>query len=471
MKTSVLGFLVLFLALAGCASQERHREDLNADGCVLEDKDDPTCAKASLVKNKAKRYTMAFIEIDDQGVMHHRTQIENALKLVERGKRNYVVVHVHGWHNSAAYTSHQVRRFHDRLDYAARLYEDMNVVGIYVGWRGDSITVPGINKVTFWERKNTSEEVGRNALPEFLFRLEAAVDNAGDSTLLTVGHSFGASVVYNAIHQLMLQRLASSGDGLVRGYGDLVLLINPAIEAMRFASLRDAAELRHKRSPFLPEQGPVLVVAASEGDWAAGKAFPAGRFFSTFFESHRSFQSPHRRLDTTDKANPVRSEWAMDIMALGHYTPYTTHGVVAVDRVNPSSPRVCPNNQGWLQRAVNRQRAAADSDGTGERWNTHWVGKTRAKLLDNAMGLQMWHTGRSASNDPFWVVSAHRNVIPDHSSINSVNFWCFVEMALREANGFKNLTPAAVPLPELDEQSEEAVNEIAPEEMSYDSGG
>src|SRR5262249_44491340 len=89
------------------------------------------------------------------------------------------------------------------------------------------------------------------SLVEFLIRLEAAVkpDPASPNKLMLVGHSFGASVVFNSLSQIMLARFlldagrlasgqgprhAQSKPGLVTGYGDLVVLVARASKPTRF---------------------------------------------------------------------------------------------------------------------------------------------------------------------------------------------------------------------------------------------
>src|SRR5437899_8824911 len=135
-------------------------------------------------------------------------------------------------------------------------------------------------------------------------RLEGAVKPTPDTPnkLMVVGHSFGASVVFNSIGQILLarfildaERLASakptpahsqSKPGLVSGYGDLVVLVNPAIEATRivpfFSSLNEYT--RKQTDLFSPAQPTRLVILSSEGDWATRITFPAARVFSTLLE-------------------------------------------------------------------------------------------------------------------------------------------------------------------------------------------
>src|SRR5438046_2726173 len=127
----------------------------------------------------------------------------------------------------------------------------------------------------------------------FVRRVEGAVKPTPETAnkLMVVGHCFGASVVCNSIGQILLarfildaERLASakptprhaqSKPGLVSGYGDLVVLVNPAIEATRivpfFAALNEYT--RTRVALLSPVQPPRLVILSSKGDWATRGTF------------------------------------------------------------------------------------------------------------------------------------------------------------------------------------------------------
>jgi hypothetical protein len=103
-----------------------------------------------------------------------------------------MVVFVHGWHHSAkgqepgATSSHE-----DERDDNAKTFQTVlqglsqaehkqarvlkrtprEVAGIYVGWRGDSITAEPLNNLT-WDRKNTAAQVGHGGVTELLSRIE-----------------------------------------------------------------------------------------------------------------------------------------------------------------------------------------------------------------------------------------------------------------------------------------------------------
>jgi hypothetical protein len=61
------------------------------------------------------------------------------------------------------------------------------------------------------------------------------------------------------------------------GYGDLMVVVNRAIEATRFEPIRELVQNRRSPGGFAPNQNPVLVEVTSDADWATGVAFPAGQ--------------------------------------------------------------------------------------------------------------------------------------------------------------------------------------------------
>ena len=213
------------------------------------------------------------------------------------------------------------------------------VLGLYIGWRGDSITIPYINAVTFWDRKNTAHTVGLQGVTEVLLKLEEIVNvKAGTETtepkpnnsrLVVIGHSFGGAVLYTSLQQILADRFIDSRKGKTfsgdaNGYGDLVVLVNPAFEATRFATLYDISQEGCRR--YFPSQLPKLVILTSEKDYATKYVFPLGRFFSTFFESDTTL-TRHQCTEKGEKELLV-DEGEAGRNTVGHFDPYLTHHLV-----------------------------------------------------------------------------------------------------------------------------------------------
>src|SRR5262249_26295424 len=143
------------------------------------------------------------------------------------------------------------RRMLERITFA-RPSERRPVIGVYVGWRGDSMSVPYLNAITFWDRKDTAHQIGERAGRDLLLELDSvyrAESKKQPMTMITIGHSFGGALVFSALERKMIG--GSKGRRVVlplaaatereaglrplrTGLGDLVVLVNPAFEAKRY---------------------------------------------------------------------------------------------------------------------------------------------------------------------------------------------------------------------------------------------
>jgi pimeloyl-ACP methyl ester carboxylesterase len=421
-----LGLLLFVLAVAGCAAQgPYHRGEEATERFVA---DPALCPE--LKTPSSFRIPLAYVEIDEQGAYQDRAQVERALALVGEGKKpKYVVVFAHGWFHSAKADDPNVQRFKCALNNLQAIDDNAGeeVVGIYVGWRGASWTLPVVKFATFWDRKNTSDEIGRGSLVEFLMRLEGAVKPTPDtpSKLMVVGHSFGASVVFNSIGQILLarfildaERLASSRPtpthsqsrpGLVSGYGDLVVLVNPAIEATRimpfFAALNEYT--RTRADLLSPAQPPRLVVLSSTGDWATRGTFPVARVFSTLLESYQD-----SRMATPYGPDIEIRERSLDRQTMGNAEPLQTHQPLRRTAPVPWDGKCPPARPEWLGRAIDERKAEQRRKGeteTGAGWSTMFDGT----------GITLGHRGITTPSNPLWILAVDTELIPSHSGITN----------------------------------------------------
>jgi pimeloyl-ACP methyl ester carboxylesterase len=422
-----LGVTLLFgLALAGCAAQGPYRHGEKAIERFVADP--ALCPE--LKGPSSFRIPVAYVEIDEQGVLQDRSQVEQALALVGDGARpKYVVVFVHGWFHNADPDDLNVRRFKCALNNLQGIADNAgeDVVGVYVGWRGKSWSIPLVEYATFWDRKNTSDEVGRGSLVEFLMRLEGAVkpDRNTLNKLMVVGHSFGASVVFNSIGQTLLARFvldaerlaharpapvhAQSKPGLVSGYGDLVVLVNPAIEATRivpfFATLN---EYTRKQTDLLsPAQPARLVILSSKGDWATRATFPAARFFSTLLESYQD----SRMTTPYGQDIPMRERY-LDWQTMGNARTLQTHQPLRRTAPAPWDGKCPPARPDWLRQAIDERKAEQRrkrEPETGAGWSTVFDGT----------GVTVAHQGITTPSNPLWILGVDTELIPSHSGIGN----------------------------------------------------
>ena len=211
----------------------------------------------------------------------------------------------------------------------AALTGDTNVTvyGIYVGWRGKAW--PELGRVTqgwpsflkaigpaaldwpvyltSFSRKQTAGVVGTGDVRGFLLRLDdmhreinararrdpVAVKPMG---LVYVGHSYGGHLIFSALSGRIEDAMgtAISGfmahgrsgisgriypteratatvrcDSTIRGVGDLVILVNPAIEAAAYRRIEGMV----RTTTFSPEQLPLMLTVSAENDVARKGVF------------------------------------------------------------------------------------------------------------------------------------------------------------------------------------------------------
>jgi hypothetical protein len=301
-----------------------------------------------------------FVEADDYGWLWEPRQALDALEAVRSSGKSdtLVVVFVAGWHHLTKCCDDNVEGFREVLRklqtelgqpmYAqARRFihpgstEPVRVMGIFVGWRGRSL--PGwLDYATFWGRKAAATRVGEGDVREFLIDLRSlyvlhqkGLEGSADRRLLglvSIGHSFGGQVLLQAtssfIEQELMQQGAppaylrvpvavGSGPQLpmpVSGFGDLVILINPAVEAAAYQRLHALGmSLRYDAA-----QTPILLTISAANDFARKDLFPLGRIAGEVFTG-----KPH--------IADVR-ERGMQRQALGFSDEQVTHSLKPVDR-------------------------------------------------------------------------------------------------------------------------------------------
>jgi hypothetical protein len=358
----------------------------------------------------------------------------------------YVVVFIHGWHHNAAPDDANVQAFHHALARVKHWRPQDDVRGIYIGWRGSSLPLP-LGYLTFWDRKNTSDEIGRGSLLEFLLRLERSVkpDRASKNRLVLIGHSFGASVAFNALGHLHMLRFV---EGLYdtrpgerfRGYGDLTVLINPAIEAMRYMPLQSAvsyyvAPERLPKLDFTYEKKPRLIILSSDGDWATRYTFPIARFFSTALEAHN-------RISPSESPDPAGDyvEWNMDRDTVGNFTDFQTHWPLRLVTAEPAGAgeltapearrarleQCSTPNAAQLQELLRQESADPDEPAPPQAQAQSPTGpKVRGSYFPDS-NIRVVRKPTSIRNSPYIVAGVGVEIIAGHSGVGSENLICWI---------------------------------------------
>ena len=297
------------------------------------------------------KYDLHFVEADDEGWFWDPEQARAARQAVEDSVREsdtFVITFVHGWHHSAACCDGNVvgfekvlQRIHNRLDRTmyAQHQRPFRVIGIYVGWRGQSL--PGfLDYLTFWSRKEAAERVGETDFQEFMIRLKNLYEDPPKSGsgghnrlgLITIGHSFGGQVVLRATSSFIEHRLAnlaarpgylrgkpeaSTRDAVkepVTGFGDLVVLINPAVEASAYGRLFTLGQSLE----YASSQTPVMLTLSADDDRPRDRAFRWGRISGEWFGGKPGKDDPRERM--------------LERRALGLYAGQVTHRLAPLNK-------------------------------------------------------------------------------------------------------------------------------------------
>jgi hypothetical protein len=418
-----------------CAKLYDKYDDIRAESENVSDevRKNPCWLRA---KEERTNYDLLFAEFDDHGLPaaydvgrsgedHLGGVIDELVRIYEENRADglSLVVYVHGWHHNAGAQDSNVTRFRELLQGMAgvdRLIASPKrpprVVGIYIGWRGESVAVPLVNALTYWGRKDAADRVSQGSVRELFARLHLLrtrgrtnVDfkslgqgirlDAGERNvrLLTIGHSFGGRIVFQALSSDLMNAVTQAlDDDSVPRFADLVVLINPALESIQYEPLLAASQ----RAPRLREnQLPTVIVAASTADLATGVVFSITRYLSTFFEPKPGAQN------------------AATIGSLGHAERYITHRLDSCNPADKECADACGTKTNFAEEVFREKELMTRirRGGFSMTGDQYFCGNLR---LESA--------ARWSVVTPFWVVSTTDNLMKDHNDFLNPNFVTFV---------------------------------------------
>ncbi len=391
-------------------------------------------------------YDLYFVEFDESGLLYPRgmpnvgiasCHIEALMKdldaLSKGGDGLSILVYVHGWKHNAADTDNNVQTFRQLLADAALVEQAKQmrfdlprhrVIGVYVSWRGKPSTLPEpFLSLSFWDRKSTAQHVAEGESRVLFSRLRGFYElqnrvsppNQGEKKVLLIlmGHSFGGLILLEAVSQSLITSLfeydATPGqESVIPRYGDIIILANPAVEALRYTPLHRAASVQQ----YVRYQTPIFVSITSTADWATRVAFPIGRSVNTIFESAMS--------DEERDANKK---------TLGHMDPYITHELL----MRSDGVSTCP---GWSAVTDPGAPSAMEQESRNlalEHDNSNqFFGPNQASLAlqpgwqRNFCGDTVLRQLKTDPNSPIWNVTTDGEIIPSHNEITKPVFVNFV---------------------------------------------
>jgi hypothetical protein len=293
------------------------------------------------------KYKMAFVEFGEDGFVQdpaprESSQLGQAEALIRKARCPLVVVYVHGWQNNA--NSADVCRFQHFLDVLAHnpnlTRSRLDVIGVYLGWRGKSLDVDKVNIFTVWDREQAAHNIAnaRTAadggtkgptLAEAVTLLGKDVkkkkaefhDQRVQPYAVFLGHSFGALVLEESITKSIVEAADSGSEDAINW--DLAVTLNSANDSQNSRKLLDYLSTLYRHDApnhryvsrdhsgplkTLPDTRPALISITSESDIATGAAFPAGSWLGGLFKA-RLLRDSDISLQTTKAIAKKRPGW------------------------------------------------------------------------------------------------------------------------------------------------------------------
>lgn len=391
MRTCTVWTLLLALFFTGCARNRPYRVHYpDASGVPVptapESGSKPLTACGDAQATGEGSYKLAFVEFDDQGEIYVRGQLQQALKMIgdaqEQAKSAKseiaVLTFVHGWKNNASDRSKNVKSFRQMLACFADQFSPGPVVGVYIGWQGESIRIPGVKQLTYWGRRNVSATLPNAHFTEALKEIMLAGQGAYS---LMLGHSFGGGLLKAGLTQTLINGLLDSKKE-VQWPANLIVFVNEASPALLSYQLIEVLQRRVKPIPACGKDAvgysPAIVSIASRGDRATRAFFPFAQAISRPFHWMRGY--------------PAKNSLGVSRQSRMYYT---------------TAPHSRQFQSHVLDRVDSTEVLAAEKAGC--------IAYTQHNLQEGNYKLVQLPT--ASNRTPYWVVQMPASIVPDHGGI------------------------------------------------------
>lgn len=212
------------------------------------------------------------IEINDAGHFQDPRQLSEFTSVIQGNNKDVqIIAFIHGWHHNANIDDENYLEF-KKFAMQFQNKTPKRVLALYIGWRGDSISsfFDFISDVIsdFWtikDRKRASITVGEGSVRNIIGQIKTSIVQ-NNNTATIIGHSLGASVLFNAIKNDLI------ADDELKSNLTYVLL-NPAIDKREYA-LADTSHFSDV------QRKPLLITIQSNKDFPVSMAFRIA-YFST----------------------------------------------------------------------------------------------------------------------------------------------------------------------------------------------
>ncbi|MBH3441834.1 hypothetical protein [Pseudomonas luteola] len=308
--------LIILAIMVGCTRNAQYRTN-DEVACLSIFK---ACSSAGYEKYDG--FEIGYVEYSERGNDFNPNRTRRILKKlkssVANNERLAIIIYTPGWkHNSEEHDSNvfDFKQSMQELYDTEILPRDYKLVGLYIGWRGKSLIFP--KTISYWDRKEVAEEVGRGGLTELFLNINEIDSMRKDNIMLTVGHSFGGAMVLSSLNDILLSKLIDGQNGrVVKGIGNSIVLLNPAIEANQGLTLKENSMKLGVSQTISPT---ILYVISSKGDTATHTAFPLGQMLGV----SATWKQAILERDYLPKGIQLK-ESTMDVTTIGNYELFRT---------------------------------------------------------------------------------------------------------------------------------------------------
>ncbi len=347
--TDYILLILSVIIITGCASKDAYHfvegDSKNCEGLHGSDDIPDKCSQSYY--QEYSDYDLAFAEFTERGNAFNDIWIDNILQKIRKHAKDegvIVVTFIHGWKHNAKENDPNLKDFKESLQSLAKMTYRRRLVGLYVGWRGASLNLPVLENVTFWERKAVAEEVGKGGVTRLLLQLDridriTPTNSSLENVMITIGHSFGGAIVVSAVTEVLAEKiieLEKDTPAIAKGFGDAIIVLNPAIEANQMLSLVETAIDRK----YPQGQNPLFISISSDADSATHYAFPLGQTFGLLFSWHQLDLSRDYYRDRINKEKLKLKEEHLDSTTVGNFAPYLTHRLTVSSSEDIPIPRL-----------------------------------------------------------------------------------------------------------------------------------
>jgi len=222
------------------------------------------------------RQNFHVIEFDDHGEPHLAEQWQSLHQRITQtyvGPAPELVIFIHGWHHSAKPDDHNFVAFQRFYQQMAVNDPQRNLLGLYIGWRGDKYDplfldgstdpeseVEPLDFPTIYQRKTVAKRIGQRGMSLLLDELDLLVAQRKLQRYVLIGHSLGGAIALHASKDRIKSAIERQQDN-----PNLFILLNPAVHASEYRPLDTLLSL--------DRQKPSMAVLQSKGDFAVKEAF------------------------------------------------------------------------------------------------------------------------------------------------------------------------------------------------------